>query len=91
MSRERLQVTFGQTGLAIELEEVIGCERLEHLEETFGFYSRELMRLARMQRAPERFKQELGPERYQMARALYTLSIYLLIGKLVDVVYMLRK
>ena len=91
LSDGRLRAAFSQAGLAIQQVEGIGGERLEHLEESYGFYSCELMRLARMRRAPDHYRRELGPERYRMAVALYTLSIYLLIGKLIDVIYVLEK
>jgi ubiquinone/menaquinone biosynthesis C-methylase UbiE len=91
LSREWLEAAYRQAGLTIKRAEVTGGERLEYFEESLGLYSRELMRLARMRRAPDRYRQQLGPERYESALALYTLSIYLLIGKLDDVVYWLRK
>ena len=91
LSRLRLEAAFSQAGLTMQKVEEIGGERLEHLEEEHGLYTRELMRLARMRRDPERYRQALGDHRYEAALALYTLSIYLLIGKLVDVMYWLRK
>ncbi|MGD2079350.1 MAG: class I SAM-dependent methyltransferase, partial [Chloroflexota bacterium] len=91
LAQERLEAAFEQAGLTIHRTEVIGGERLEYYEEQSGYYSRELLRLARMQRDPQRYIQLLGAERYQVTVALYTLSISLLIGKLIDVVYWLKK
>ena len=91
LSRQRLEAAYEQAGLTVQKVEEIGGERLEYLEEEYGYYSRELVRLARMRRDPKRYRQALGDQRYEVARALYTLSIYLLIGKLVDVMYLLKK
>jgi ubiquinone/menaquinone biosynthesis C-methylase UbiE len=89
--RERLEAAFDRAGLAIHKTEIIGSERLEYLEEEGGYYGRELMRLARLHRDPAHYQQALGTERYELALGLYTLSIYLLIGKLSDVLYWLKK
>ncbi|UCG25490.1 MAG: class I SAM-dependent methyltransferase [Chloroflexota bacterium] len=91
LSRQTLESAYGAAGLTIGAAEVIGGERLEHIEEEYGFYSRELLRLSRMRRKPERYLPHLGRRRYELALALYTLSIYLLIGKLLDIVYWLEK
>ena len=91
LSRQTLETAFAAAGLTIREAETIGGERLEYIEEQYGFYGRELMRLSRMQRKPERYLRHLGRRRYELARALYTLSIYLLIGKLTDIVYWLEK
>lgn len=89
--QERLEATFRSASLSIRRAEVIGGERLEYWEEEGGYYGRELLRLARLRRDPERYRATLGPERYKLAVALYTFSLYLLTGKLVDVVYWLQK
>jgi len=68
--RERLEAAYRQAGLAIHEMEIIAGERLEYWEEEGAYYSRELIRLARMRRAPERCQEELGAERFQMAMAL---------------------
>jgi SAM-dependent methyltransferase len=88
---DRLEAIFEALELASVRKEIIWGERLEYLEQEGGYYSRELMRLARMRRDPDRYQAALGAERYEMVLALYTLSIYLLIGKLVDVIYWLKK
>ena len=91
LSRQTLESAFGAAGLTVREFELIGGERLEYIEEEYGFYSRELLRLSRMRRQPERYLRHLGRRRYELALALYTLSIYLLIRKLIDVVYWLEK
>jgi hypothetical protein len=91
LSRQTLESAFAAAGLTIREAEIIGGERLEYIEEKHGFYSRELLRLSRMRRKPERYLPHFGRRRYELALALYTLSIYLLIGKLIDIVYWLEE
>lgn len=91
LSRQTLESAFATAGLTIRDAEIIGGERLEYIEEEYGFYSRGLLRLSRMRRKPERYLPHLGRRRYELALALYTLSIYLLIGKSFDIVYWLEK
>jgi ubiquinone/menaquinone biosynthesis C-methylase UbiE len=90
LSREVLEESFKRAGLEIVTFELIGGERLEYFEERMGTYSREMMRLARMIRNKERFVDQLGEHRFQIAKALYYWSVYLLIGKLADAIYVLR-
>jgi hypothetical protein len=71
--------------------EIIGSELMQYYEESDGRCTRELMRLARMISAREKFVAELGEANYQITSALYHWVIYQLIGKLSSVIYTLRK
>jgi ubiquinone/menaquinone biosynthesis C-methylase UbiE len=91
LSAARVEQIFQEAGLEIISRQSIGGELIEYYEEHQGRYARELMRLARMVRARDRFVAELGQERYDTALALYRWGIYLLLGKLSSSIYVLRK
>jgi ubiquinone/menaquinone biosynthesis C-methylase UbiE len=86
-----LEAAFTQAGLEIVAKQIIGSELLEYHQEQNGRYAKELMRIARMRRAKEKFERELGPSRYEVALALYHWGIYLLLGKLSSSIYILKK
>lgn len=91
LDRSGVETLFSKSGLRIHSSETIGGELLEYYDERDGRYGRELMRLARMLRAKERFIAELGELQYATAQALYRWGIYLLLGKLRSTIYVLRK
>jgi hypothetical protein len=82
---------FKQSGLQIASMESLSSEPIEYLEEQHGWYSKELMRIARMRRDKERFMTLLGQAKYETVLALYYWDIYQLLGKLNQVVYVLKK
>jgi 2-polyprenyl-3-methyl-5-hydroxy-6-metoxy-1,4-benzoquinol methylase len=82
---------FKDSGLQLLSREVIGSELMQYYEERDGRCTRELMRLARMITAREKFVAEFGEANYQVTSALYHWVIYQLIGKLSSVIYTLRK
>ena len=89
LSRSYVEATVREVGLQVQSVETFGGERVEYGEERDGTFSRELLRLARMIRKQEDLEGQLGMEPYTMARSLYYWAIYLLIGKLSDVAYLL--
>jgi SAM-dependent methyltransferase len=91
VSRLAVETAAKAAGLTIERCDELGGEMGEYREEAEGLISRELMRVSRMVRDRERFEAKLGPQRYQLALALYRWGVYHLLGKLTSVVYMLRK
>jgi ubiquinone/menaquinone biosynthesis C-methylase UbiE len=91
LSAELFEATLEQTGLRVEKKEDTKSERVEYLEEREGQLSREILRLSRMLREGERLAKVLGRDRFRVAKALYYWGIYLMIGKLSDVYYILRK
>lgn len=70
--------------------EPIGSEMMEYYEERDQRMSRELIRLARMLRQPERFQVTLGENIYNISLALYHWGIYQMLGKLTPTVYLLQ-
>jgi hypothetical protein len=90
LSRQVMEGACDQAGLSITTREEIGAEHLEFIEEREGRYGRELMRLARMVRDKEEMSARIGDHRYKIALSLYYWSVYLLIGKLTDVIYILQ-
>jgi len=81
---------FREAGWRAISSEKIGSELMQYYEERDGRCARELMRLARMLSAEERFVAELGEANYQVTSALYHWVIYQLLGKLSSVIYTLR-
>src|SRR5207237_730543 len=90
-SPARLASAFDAAGLRVASSEYIGGELLEFYEERDRRPSRELMRLAHMTRARERFIAELGPKTFDIAQALYRWTVYHLLGKIGANVYALKK
>ncbi len=91
LSGERFEEIVTTVGFQIVSKENIGGELIEYYEEQHGRYSKELLRLARMIRAKDKFVAELGPKRYKITLALYRWGIYLLLGKLNSAIYVLKK
>lgn len=90
-SPARLEASFARAGLEVTSSEYTGSELLEFYEERDRRCSRELMRLARMRRARERFERLLGAETLRIAEALYLWTAYHMLGKLGGNIYALRK
>lgn len=91
LSRPGVEAAFAAVGFVTEQTVELGSESLQAVEEREGRYSRELMRLARMLTDPGRYRQALGADRYDMALGLYRWSLYILIGKLSNVAYLLTR
>jgi SAM-dependent methyltransferase len=80
------------SGLAIERWEELRGEWREHLEEVGdGKTSRQLLRVARMLRAPERYKEAIGAREYEVELGDCLYGIYQLLGKLSATVAVLRR
>ena len=90
-SPARLASAFDAAGLSVASSEYIGGELIEFYEERDRRPSRELMRLAHMTRARERFTAELGPKMFDIAQALYRWTVYHLLGKIGANIYILKK
>jgi ubiquinone/menaquinone biosynthesis C-methylase UbiE len=91
MSSEYVEECFKDAGLEIISRQTIGSEVAQYYEERDGRYTRELMRLARMIHAKEKFIAEFGETNYEVTSALYHWGIYQLIGKLSATIYTLTK
>lgn len=81
---------FAEAGLQILTNQTIGSELMQYYEERDGRCTRELMRLARMIQAKEKFLAELGEANYEVTSALYHWVLYQLLGKLSSAIYTLK-
>lgn len=91
LAQPYLEQTFRVGGWQIAQVETLGSEPAEYLEEQNGRYSQQLRRIARMRRQRGRFVAELGETGYEQALALYHWEIYQFLGKLSQVIYILKK
>jgi ubiquinone/menaquinone biosynthesis C-methylase UbiE len=91
LAQPYLEQTFKTGGWQIAQVETLGSEPAEYLEEQSGRYSQQLSRIARMRRQRDRFGAELGEAHYEQTLALYYWGIYQLLGKLSQVIYVLKK
>ena len=91
LAQPYLEQTFRVGGWQIAQVETLGSEPAEYLEEQNGRYSQQLRRIARMRRQRDRFVTELGQAGYDQALALYHWGIYQFLGKLSQVIYILKK
>lgn len=91
LSLEYVEDCFKDAGLQILSRETIGSEVAQYYEESDGRFTKQLMRLARMIHAKEKFVAELGQTNYEVTSALYHWGIYRLLGKLGFMIYTLRK
>jgi ubiquinone/menaquinone biosynthesis C-methylase UbiE len=91
LSPARVESAFASAKLKITASEYVGGELLEFYEERDRRCTRELMRLARMNRAREKFVAQLGRETFDIAQALYRWTVYHLLGKVGANVYTLKK
>jgi len=91
LAPEYVENIFQRAGLNVQSKEEIGAEFIEHMDERDGRYSKELLRVSRMVRARDQLVAELGETQYALALAVYRWSIYLLLGKLSMIIYILRK
>lgn len=82
---------FADAGLQVLTNQTISSELMQYYEERDGRCTRELMRLARMLQAKEKFLAALGEANYEVTSALYHWVIYQLIGKLSSTIYTLEK
>lgn len=89
-NRAYFEQAITDAGLRIEHREELGSEWREHGEERGGNAGRQLLRVARLLREPERYKALIGEEVYnaEIGNCLY--GIYQMIGKLSAVLYVLR-
>jgi ubiquinone/menaquinone biosynthesis C-methylase UbiE len=91
LSRQYVELCFKEAGFQITSTDWLGSELAEFYEERDGRYSRELMRLARMNRKQPKFEVQSGQTNCAVSQALYTWGVYQLLGKLGLMVYTLGK
>ncbi len=90
LNQEAVETAISDAGFFEVHVEPLGSELMEYYEERDQRMSRELLRLARMLRQPERFHVTLGKGIYDISLALYHWNIYQMLGKLNPTVYLLQ-
>jgi len=88
---ERVEAAFARAGLVVEVKDFVGTEWREHAEERTQPASRALLRLARLRRLRERIVEEAGEEIYGHVESSLHWFVFLFLGKLAPIVYVLRK
>jgi ubiquinone/menaquinone biosynthesis C-methylase UbiE len=86
-----VEAAFGRAGFAVERKDVIGTEWREHVEEQRGAVSRALLRLSRLRRQREALVQRFGQEIYDSVEANLHWEVFQFLGKLLPVVYILKR
>jgi SAM-dependent methyltransferase len=81
---------FLRAGFAIDQKEVIGSEWREHVEENEGGVAESLLRLSRLRRQREMLVDRHGRDVIDHVEANLHWQPYLLLGKLIPTVYILR-
>lgn len=84
------EAAFDAAGLAIEDRDEIGSEWHEYLEERTQPVSRTLLRLSRLRRQRESITANHGEDIYRHIEANLHWEVFLLLGKLRPIVYLLR-
>jgi 2-polyprenyl-3-methyl-5-hydroxy-6-metoxy-1,4-benzoquinol methylase len=82
--------SFARASFAIERKDVIGSEWREHAEENEGGVSQSLLRLSRLRRQREELVERFGSDVVDHVEANLHWLPYLILGKLVPTVYILR-
>ena len=84
-----LEAAFDTAGFAISAKHVIGTEWREFLEEHDQAVSRDLLRLARLRRNPDRIIQRYGHDAYRTAEASLQWGLHQILGRFVPLIYVL--
>lgn len=79
------------SGLVVEATAALGSEWAEHAEESTGLVSRALLRVARLQRDPERYRSAFGDAAYDVMLGECLWQVYLMLGKLTERVQLLSR
>ncbi|HEY9839297.1 MAG TPA: class I SAM-dependent methyltransferase [Candidatus Obscuribacterales bacterium] len=91
LKQTRVETAIRSAGLKILLAESNSDERSRFFEGFYGNEARDYLRLARLVRARERFRKELGPEAYAYLHAYYLWNVFLMSGRLEYFVWLLEK
>lgn len=91
LDRRHVESAFRSAGFSIEQTDVIGTMWREHVEERTSSASRALLRLARLRRQRETIVTAHGHDIYDHIEANLHWEVFVFLGKLVPVVYVLRK
>lgn len=91
LSRPYVESSFEEAGFQLASTQWLGSELAEFYEERDGRYSRELRRLARMNRKQPAVETKAEQASFAVSQALYTWGVYQLLGKLGLMIYTLEK
>ena len=89
--RPRVERLFGEAGLSIERVEEIGTQWREYEEERTQPASDALLRLARLRHRKSQIVEEFGQEEFDVEQASLHWLVYIFLGKLMPVMYVLRR
>lgn len=82
-----LEAAFGAAGFQISAKYVVGTQWREHVEERNQAVSRDLLRLARLRRNPDRIIERYGPDAYRTAEASLQWGLHQFLGRFIPVSY----
>jgi hypothetical protein len=91
LDQENVESTFRRAGLTVEVTDVLGTEWREYSEEGTQPVSRDLLRLARLRRQRDQIIERAGEEIYRHIESTCSWGVYQFLGKLVPMIYVLRK
>lgn len=86
-----VESAFGRAGFTVEEKDVVGTEWREHLEERSGTVSRSLLRLSRLRRQRAVLDERYGRDICDSVEATLHWEVFQFLGKLLPVVYVLRR
>ena len=84
-----LEAAFRDAGFQISTKYVVGTQWREHLEEHNQAVSRDLLRLARLRRHPDRIIERYGLGAYRTAEASHQWGLHQFLGRFIPVIYVL--
>jgi len=87
----RVERLFAEAGLSIERREEIGTQWREYEEERTQPASEALLRLARLRHRRPQIVEEFGQEEFDIEQASLHWLIYIFLGKVMPVMYVLRR
>jgi SAM-dependent methyltransferase len=91
LSVAALEGAMAQAGLRPLLRASTSAEHSPYREPLTGDAARDVLRLARLRRAPEKYQRAFGPARYDLLVALYVWRAYWTIGKVEQRIWALEK
>lgn len=92
MHQPTVEAAIAAAGLTVVRRDDIGSEWFEYwLEHDPSYLTGDLLHVARLRRARDRFAAAIGPKWYELALAFDQWSLYIVLGKLAPTLYALRK
>jgi SAM-dependent methyltransferase len=92
MDQATVEAAIAAAGLRVRRRDRIGSEWFEHrLEHDPAYLTQDLLEVARLTRHPERFRAALGPVWYEHCLRFARWGVYIVLGKLEPVLYVLAR